>query len=204
MKHKQSSGFAIHLLLILILIVAAVGLTGWYVYEHHRSPSDSVNNSNNWAPNEISVTFKDGTTYAQASDLMKSYGLTIENADTAEGSFIPRSWRGIKDADANEVIAKLNTYPEVKSAFDDSADPANNRAGKDEKWLEVIWQENTTFNRIKQIQVATGYGLSTQPGATYGYLWVDVPTGQEDSFVKKLKQSPIVQDASRMGKVILQ
>jgi hypothetical protein len=203
MKHKRSAnGFAVHLALISIILVAAIAFSGWHVIKQHnqdRFINQDVSQSD-LVPVQgvIDLSFKDGVSFQQAQSLISSFGLSVDKPGEVETNFIPKSYRGINDKIAAAVMSKLGAYTEVKSVLDDSADLANNRAGPGEKWVEVIWQENVTFDRIKQIQAATGYGLSNQPQAINRTIYgLRVPNGQEGSYVKKFKQNPLIKDANR-------
>lgn len=200
---RNATGFAHYLIIILILVSAVIAFAGWHVTKQH--PQNEVQLAKvDYIPGAITVAFKDAITYQQATQLINSYGLQIEHANEAETDFIPKSYRGIKTEKFMDVLNKLRSYPEVKSVFDDSSDPANNRAGPGEKWMEVIWQENVSFYRIKQIQTATNYSLSSQPQGITRTVFIDnVPVGQEDAYVKRLDKEVIVQQAGRLSKPVL-
>lgn len=202
MNHKRDkAGFSLHVVLISLVAVAAISLIGWYIVNHRGQTKDVdpgfYQENLVPAPGVINVTFKDGVSFQQAQALVNSLGLSVDNPAQAETDFIPKSYRAIAADQFDSLQSKLRSYPKVASFVDDSADPTN-RAGAGQKWVEVIWRQDVTFVRIKQIQIATGLGLSGQPqGINRAIDGLSVPNGQEDALVKKFKHSSIVKDASR-------
>jgi hypothetical protein len=206
MKHKRSEfGFSLHLFLILIVIIAAIGFSGWYVISRHSPVQDNGwSSADNFIPGDISVTFNDGVTFQKALDLIKSYGLTVDKPEAYNDDFTPESYRAIKMDHFNQIQNNLKGYPEVVSFIDDSLDPANNRAGAGEKWVKVTWRQDVTYDRIKAILVASGLGLSNQPQGVNRTVYLKVPDGQEGSYISKFKQNSIVKNADRVGRPVAQ
>lgn len=205
MKHKRAErGFAHYLLLTFIIALVVTGGIGWIVYQRsHDATSDSTLSENDYVPRELSVIFKDGVTAQQALAVAASYNLTVEHPELISDDFTSRSYRAIKSEQFSVIQNKLSKYPEVDKFFDDSADPVNNRAGAGEKWVEVIWHQDVKYDRIKTILVASGLGLSNQPQSSLRLLYVTVPSGKENSYIKKLQKAPTVKSANRVGKPVL-
>src|SRR5690242_10833142 len=142
---RSSRGFTMQLILMLVLVVAAVGLSGWYLMRDHKQRLDNDNTSaEDFVPGYISVTFRDGVTFQQASSLIKSYGLAVDKPGDYDEAFTPHSYRAINAGQFNVIEIKLRNYPEVASFIDDSSDPSNNRAGPGEKWVKVTYKQETT------------------------------------------------------------
>jgi hypothetical protein len=204
MNHKRSGGFAVHLLVLIVLLAAAIGISGWYVYHRsHENQADKQLSEADYVPGVLDVTFKDGTTARQALDLVDSYKLTVEHPEAADAAFTPKSYRAIKDGQFTTIQNKLIKYPEVVSFFDDSADPTS-RAGNGEKWVGVIWRQDAKYDRIKTILVESGLGAPTQPQGITRSLYIEVPIGQEKHYIDILKRNPLVKSAERLGKPVLQ
>lgn len=212
MNHKgNAGGFSPHLGLLLMILVVAIGSSAWYVNNHVAQRNGRTSSNSAQAPQYVDqyirVDFKDGVTFQQADSLVKSLNLSYWNPQSDnEQNFVPHFYRGIKKTQFNQVAANLKKYPEVVSFIDDSSDPINNRANSDEFWTEITFKEETTWPRIEKIFVDSGFGLSNQPESNFTSrtAWLTTPRGQEDFYVNKFKQSPLVKSASRLGKLYLQ
>lgn len=203
-----------------ILIFGIIGLTAWNVRERQKNEPEEAQHQVSeecytpgslsegcYAPGSLMVTFKDGTNFDDAMALVKSYDLIVEPPDNPEinrDSFTPKSYRAIKAESFAQIDAKLKNYSEVVEFNDETSNPANNRAGKGEKWVEVIWGQDVLYSRIKDILVEAGLGAPTQPQGTLRSLFVKVPIGKEDFYAGKLKQNSTVENATRFGRPVTQ
>lgn len=182
-------------------------MTALYISRHQKKGTTPLipDKASQYVDQDIQVTFKDGVTFQQADSLIKSFGLNHMNPQTdQEESFIPYFYRAIKKTKFDQVAANLKNYPEVVSFIDDSSDPVNNRANPDEFWTKIVFKQDTTWPRIKQIFVDSGFGLSNQPesGFTLRTFYLVTPKGQETLYVAKFKQDPLVKSATRIGQPV--
>lgn len=204
MKHKRSTaGFSFVFIALLLFILLALASMALYTTRHQKNSSITQNSAKTpqYVDQDIQVTFKDGVTFQQADSLVKSFGLSYMNpqADQEDG-FIPHFYRAIKKPKFEQVAANLKNYPEVVSFIDDSSDPVNNRANPDEFWTKIVFKEDATWPRIKQIFVDSGFGLSNQSesGFTLRTFYLVTPKGQETLYVTKFKLDPLVKGAKRI------
>lgn len=201
MNHKRSeSGFSLHLILTILLVVLAIGLSGWYVVNRHKI----AQNNSNYVTGYISVIFKDGVTFQQAQDLATSLNLGEITPDAGDTTFTPILYRVIKSDQFDKIQAKIKTYPEVVKFIDNSADPSNNVAGPGEKMVKVTFKQDVTCDKIKSISIDSGLGTPNQPCSTSTrFVSIKVPDGKENSFVRRFKSSPLVETADRVSNQVL-
>jgi hypothetical protein len=130
MKHKRDElGFSVHLILAVLIIAATTGFAGWYIVNRHKSVDQNSSNSEDYVPGAIEITFRDGTTFQEAKQLINSFNLNIDKPDSVyEQSFTPWDYRSIKADQFDQIGNKLRAFSEVNS-FVDASNDGTSRAG---------------------------------------------------------------------------
>ena len=182
--------------------MAVAVISGWYVVNHHKYIDSSSINSNNFQPEVISITFKDGVTFQQAKKLITSYNLNLEQPDTVyTNSFTPWDYRAVKTNQFDQIRSNLKIYSEV-TLFEDASSDGSSRAGPGYTWAKVTFSQDASMSRIITILKSSGLGLGETPDhpiIVFRSIDLKVPVGQEDTYVDKFKQKSFVQSAERIG-----
>lgn len=193
-----------HLIAAILLVIAVAVLSGWYVLSHRQVQESS---SDNFVPGEISVTFNDGVTFAQAKELITSFNLNPNQPDSVyQNNFTPWDYRAIKADKFDQIANKLKASSDVES-FGDASNDGSSRAGPGYKWVKVTFRQGVTMPKIISILNSSGLGLGETPDRPVlisRIINVAVPPGQEDTFIHNFKQSSIVDTADRIGLPLLQ
>jgi hypothetical protein len=202
MKLRYDKSFRSKYKVILVVAIMAIaGVGGWYGINHHKQIDSSGVSSNNFQPGVISITFNDGVTFQQAKELITSYNLSLEQPDTVYmNSFTPWDYRAVKTEQFGQIRTSLKAFPEVTS-FEDASNDGSSRAGSGYTWVKVTFRQDTTTSQIVAILKSSGLGLGQTPDhpiIVLRSLDLKVPDGDEDSYLKKFKQKPIVQAAERV------
>lgn len=202
MKHKRSEGFALHLLIVGVLLIAIVGLVGGYVLRTNSRPVQS--SLPEFRPGIVGVTFKDGVTYDQAIKVITSYGLSTANTEKMlRGTFSPKVWVTARPANETSLIDSLKQNPDVRSTDDGPRDQVNNTHS-----AVIHFKEGTTADKINALLSSISSSpLDNQPytdDQAQKFVVLNVPVGKEKYYAAKIAESPIVAQASVLQFELLQ
>jgi len=193
-KHNQKQTGFIFLPLLLVGLSFLLTLAGWYIHTHPFHEDIPMSAAPQYIPGKIGVEFRDGTTADQALAVVNSFGLTTsEDTDTIQTNFTPQISLDIKTDDFASLSSKLKQNPEVTDVVNPFPEPAYVHTSDTD--INITFKQGTFASKDRQILSQAGInpvGLRIYRGIT-----VIVPVGQENYYVAKFKQNPLVTSAEQ-------
>jgi hypothetical protein len=205
---RNNNGFALFETLVVVGVITIVGLVAWNFLIHH--PTTQVDTESHYfLSGVVSVSFKDGVTSSQAADLINSFGLdsTSDQKLLSKNYFSPVVQEQVSPQNSDTLLDMVNKLKQSPSVSSITSNPENLRSyiPQGGALLTISFNDDVTEAEITRILHEAGI-TDNKPYVTGNdrSFRVEVPNGQESTYIKKFKQSSIVETATRAINVPLQ